>query len=301
MEKITYAGWQNCYRLANDWVDLVVTGDVGPRVLRFGFVGEANEFIEIDSNLGKTGGDEWRMYGGHRLWHAPEMLGRTAIPDNNPVQVTATPEGLRVCQPTEPLTGIKKEMVIALTPDEPNVTVIHRLYNRGLWPLELAPWALSVMTSGGTAILPLPPRGAHDDHLEPTSTIALWAYTDLTDPRWTWGKQYIFLRQDERVRQPQKLGIANPEGWIAYANHGNLFVKTTNYVPNATYPDHGCSAEVYTEGHLIELETLAPLTRLAPGAYVEHIERWFLFRDVPLPRSDADVDQTILPLVNSLN
>ena len=29
-------------------------------------------FKEYDEQMGKTGGDEWRIYGGHRLWIAPE-------------------------------------------------------------------------------------------------------------------------------------------------------------------------------------------------------------------------------------
>ena len=58
------------------------------------------------------------------------------------------------------------------------VRVTHRLHNRGLWPVTLAPWALSAMAPGGTAILPLPPRGSHADNLLPVSHLVSWAYTD---------------------------------------------------------------------------------------------------------------------------
>ena len=61
MEKIDYKGWPNSYRLSNGTVDLVVTTDVGPRIIRFGFVGGENEFKEYEDMLGKTGGDEWRI------------------------------------------------------------------------------------------------------------------------------------------------------------------------------------------------------------------------------------------------
>jgi len=46
------------------------------------------------------------------------------------------------------------------------------------------------------------------------------------------------------------------------------------------------------------LETLGPLTRLAPGAVVEHTENWRFFRDVTRPTSDADVEAEIAPKVN---
>lgn len=77
VEKISYLGWPNCYRLSNDQVDLIITTDVGPRIIRFGFVGEANEFVEFPEQVGRMGEAEWLNFGGHRLWHAPENKART--------------------------------------------------------------------------------------------------------------------------------------------------------------------------------------------------------------------------------
>ncbi len=44
VEKTAYKGWQNCYRVTNGKIELIVTGDVGPRVIRFGFVGRPEPF-----------------------------------------------------------------------------------------------------------------------------------------------------------------------------------------------------------------------------------------------------------------
>jgi hypothetical protein len=46
---------------------------------------------------------------------------------------------------------------------------------------------------------------------------------------------------------------------------------------------------------MLELETLSPIARVEPGAAIEHVENWFLWRDVPVPRDDNDVDRYILP------
>ncbi len=59
----------------------------------------------------------------------------------------------------------------------------------------------------------------------------------------------------------------------------------------------GSTAEVFTNADILELETLGPLTKLEPGAVVEHVEDWFLFRDTPEPRNDDDVVQHVLPKV----
>jgi hypothetical protein len=319
LEPINYAGWQNCLRLTNGIVDLIATTDVGPRIIRFGFVGERNEFKEFPEQLGKTGGLDWRAYGGHRLWHAPEHKTRTYFPDNFPIQrklVGAASRRdfptLHLIQPPEKSTGIQKEILIRLSPSSSRVTVTHRLRNCGRRATKLAPWALSVMDAGGTAIIPLPPRGSHPQHLLPTSTLTLWPYTDLQDRRWTLGTQYILLRQSaEQLPKlntmiiceavpynqatPQKIGAFVPDGWIAYANRNHLFVKKTKLIRNATYPDLGCNMETFTNKDMLEIETLGPLVELKSGKSIEHTEEWSLFRDVPVPHNDEDVELHIVP------
>jgi len=291
---ISYRGWPGCCRLWNDSVELVVTTDVGPRIIRFGFIGE-NELGEFPEHAGHTGGDEFRLYGGHRLWHAPESLERTYCPDNAPVALERQADGVRITQPTEARTGIQKEMVISLSPTDAQVQIVHRLWNRNLWAVDLAAWALTVMASGGTAVIPLPPRIPYPEGLLPTGRLALWPYTDPTDPRWRWGRKYILLRQDATRPAPQKLGASVPDGWIAHVRNGRLFVKTFRYMPEAMYPDLGSAVETFTDGRMLELETLSPIARVEPRGAIEHVEHWHLWRDVAVPLGDDDVDRHIFP------
>jgi hypothetical protein len=293
IEKIEYKGWPNCYRLSNEMVDLVVTSDVGPRIIRFGFIREGNEFKEYPEEVGKTGGEDWHLYGGHRLWHAPEDTVRTYFPDNYPVSVRAYPNFLRVTQLTEATTGIQKELDIRLDPEKAHVQVTHRLMNNNLWEVELAAWALTVMDIGGVAIVPLPPRGVHPKDLLPTSSLTLWPYTDMSDPRWTFGKRFILFRQNPRWTIPQKIGGLVPDGWIAYAHAGHLFVKKFTCYLDATYPDMGSSIELFNREEMAEMETLGPVVPLGPGEGVEHIEDWYLLKDVPQPDSEADVIENV--------
>lgn len=299
VQRAGYRGWPNCYRMSNGVIDLIVTTDVGPRIIRFGFVGQENEFKEYEDTVGKVGSEEWHIYGGHRLWHAPEAKPRTYCPDNSPIMLEQHGDSVRLIQPIEALTGIQKEIDIQLSPTEAHAEVTHRLRNTNLWSVELAPWALSVMAPGGTAIIPLPPRRPHRESLLPTSTIALWAYTDMTDPRWHWGRKFVLLTQDPNLESPQKAGVLATDGWAAYARAGHLFVKSFDYVEDARYPDLGCSVEAFTNADMLELETLGPLADLDPGAAVEHIEHWYLFPDVPMPQNDADVERDVLPVVKA--
>lgn len=300
IEKVSYGGWDNCWKISNPVVDLVVTADVGPRIIRFGFTGEANEFKEYPEQSGLTGGEEWRIYGGHRLWHAPEDTVRTYWPDNVPVEVKPHKNFVRFSQPVELTTGIQKQIDIRLDTQKARVEVTHRLTNLGLWDVELAVWALSVMDTGGVAILPLPPRGEHPIDIIPTSTITLWPYANLSDPRWTFGEKYILFRQHPRWTTPQKIGVSVPDGWAAYARSGHLFVKQFTFFGDAVYPDLGSCAEVFNREEMAELETLSPLVVLAPGESAEHVETWHLLKDIPQPENEADVIRNVVPAIKLL-
>lgn len=298
IEKIAYGGWPNCYRLGDGERELILTSDVGPRVIRLGFVGGKNVFGEFEEMMGLTGGDEWRSYGGHRLWHSPEAKPRSYYPDNGPVDVQVKGQDtLHAIQPVESETGIQKEMNITLA--EGRVTVTHLLTNEGLWPVELAPWGLSVMAPGGLGIIPQP-TWHHPDNLLPNRTLTLWPYTDMTDERLHWGTKYITVRQDTTAG-PTKIGLSADDGWLAYLNDGVLFVKRFDHEPCCTYPDGGCSIEMYTNERMLEVETLGPLVTLEPGCSVMHVERWYLFAGVSLAdASEASIDQTIKPLATGV-
>jgi hypothetical protein len=103
------------------------------------------------------------------------------------------------------------------------------------------------------------------------------------------------LHQDSTKPSPQKLGASVADGWMAHVRNDRLFVKTFRHVAGATYPDLGSSAETFTDGRMLELETLSPVTRVEPGSTIEHVENWLLWRDIPTPRGDDDVDRYILP------
>ena len=93
----------------------------------------------------------------------------------------------------------------------------------------------------------------------PVRAMTLWAYTDLSDPRWQIGPRFLRLRTDANRAGSQKVGIANRQGWAAYHRNGHLFVKRYDWNDSATYPDFGVNTEAYTAGAFVELETLGAL------------------------------------------
>ena len=147
----------------------------------------------------------------------------------------------------------------------------------------------------------MPPRGPHPENLPPANSLTLWAYTDFTDPRWVLGFKYFMLKNDPQRKDPQKLGLMCPSGWVAYANAGRLFAKKFQHCRGAAYTDFGCSVETFTNDEMLEVETLGPIAKLEPGQTVEHTEEWLLAKNVPVPQNDADIERDVLPLVSLLS
>ena len=296
MEIVEFNGWKQNVRLANDEVELIVTKDVGPRLIRFGFIGQRNVFAEIDGEQGGTGEDEWMIRGGHRFWIAPEEKPRSYELDNEPIEIEEIDGGIRTQQQPGPISGVQKKVEIKLAGDANRVTVTHLLQNCTDGDVELAPWALSVMAPGGMAVIPMPTKIAHTDRLTHNQEWSLWGYTDFTDPRWTLGSRYVLFRQDV-TRGPGKLGLAHREGWVGYLLDEYLFVKRFSWVEGAAYPDGGVNFETFSNEKFLEVESLGPLVTLSPGAVASHREVWELHRDVPVCTNENDIDQHVLGLV----
>ena len=171
VEKVNYKGWPNCYRVTNGEVELIVTGDVGPRIIRFGFVGGQNLFKEYATARQVRGGEV-------PIARRPSRLEGAGRPDRNlgagqrAGRDQSHRTGLIAREPVEPLTGLQKEIKVEMAPSGTHVTVTHRITNKTLFPLEFAPWALTMMAPGGVEITGFPPRGKHPHNLEATNPLS---------------------------------------------------------------------------------------------------------------------------------
>jgi hypothetical protein len=271
MKKVEFLGWKNCVEMNSGDFKLVVTTDVGPRVIG-GFLKDSpNMFCVVDETAGSAGGDEWNIYGGHRLWHSPEAMPRTYSPDNSAIEVSECGDSVCFVSGTEARTGIHKCLSVKPLGNE-KFEIKHCIRNDNMWDIEVAAWALSVMAPGGTAVVPQP-QGDVDDLL-PNRYVAVWPYTNMADKRLQWGKDYVLMKQDEKADSKCKFGLNCEDGWLAYANNGVALIKRFDHLIDAEYPDNGCSIECFTCNFMLEIETLSPLYILAPGEEIIHIEEW---------------------------
>ncbi len=255
-------------------IDCLTTA--GPRIVGLRYKGSDNLLADVADAAVSTPLGEYRLLGGHRLWHAPESMPRSYIPDEQGMVVTDLPDGLIMEGPVEQGSGISKRIEIHLDADQPRATLTHTLSNHGMWPVELAPWAITMMRLGGVAILPHRSGDVPAASLLPDRHISFWPYTHFDDPRLQLHDDFILVRALPD-RPPFKIGTFNSNGWTAYWHEGVLFRKVYAARPGLPHPDYGCNAEIYCDSRVIELESISPLSALAPGASVSHVESWELY------------------------
>jgi hypothetical protein len=283
--KTDYRGGE-ALTLATKALELTVTTSVGPRIVSLKPRGPKakNLFLEFPADEKPYHG--YMLRGGHRLWHSPEHIVRTYQPDNDPLALKPLPKGIALAQPVEEKTGLQKAIKIELL-GESTVKLTHAITNHGLWSVECAAWALTMLRGGGYGVLPLPPKGSHaDGDLLPSYALVPWTYTDLSLPVWEMNRDFLGINVP-KAEAPQKLGITNYAGWSAYWIGGVTFVKYSPVVAGAAYPDLGCAWETFTNGEMIEFETLSPLKGLAPGDSVFLTEHWTLIESLEKPSTPA--------------
>jgi len=283
-ELTSYKDYGRVLVLSNGTVEAYVTLDVGPRIIRFGYVNGQNFMRDDRAALGSLTderfqnffgtGKAWENLGGHRIWLSPESYPESYYPDLEPVEYEADGDTVTFFPPEETENGVAKELEIIFTENEPSMAVTMRAFNVSEKPLTFALWGLTVCAQSGTEIIPM---NTDDTGLLSNRTVEIWPYTDMGDTRVKWFNRYVTLRQDPAAERPFKLGFDLKEGTVHYLLKDEIFTKSfPTYHPTALYPDHNCSFETYTNGEFIEIESLSPLCTVAPGGMSELTEVWSL-------------------------
>lgn len=300
LDKLEYLGWKNCLRLSNGTVELIITTEVGPRIIHYGFVNEKNELCVWEEQAGLTGGDTWRCYGGSRLWHGPEIGKRCYEPDNEAVEWEADGNGVILKQKTESWTKIAKQIKVSLEETGSKVHFDFEIRNESPWKAELCIWILTLMEKGGVCVLPAHKqiKGIAPNSVMPIGAIAFWPYTSLADSRFEIGENYYILRHDPSNSQNFKIGLPIFEGWAAYANGGHLFIKRFPYIQGVQYPDYSSQVELYCCERYTELESLSPMKTLDCMETLAHKESWELYRNVPSLKDEEEINKTIRSIIN---
>ena len=275
MKRLAYQGWQDCYQIDSGDCRMIATAEIGPRIVHLSRGNGENLLKLFEGQIGKTGGNEWRLYGGHRVWYAPEDLVESYIPDNNPVEVEfLSPD--EICLKVALLPEVEKSLIMRVATKGEGFELVNQVRNMSDKVMRTASWGITTLVPGGVGYMPFSKALSHADTLCASAQLNLWDYTNFSDPAFTWRSEWIEFHQDRGLSK-QKVGTYLRNPWLAYRLGDSLVVKTFDFhredVSAADFPDLGSNVEVYFDTFMLELEGLSPWTDLKPGEAVSHTEK----------------------------
>ena len=118
-EYSSFVGWERNLKLSNDFVEVIITLEVGPRIISYRPIQGRSVFKLVREEAGRSKEDVWKIRGGHRLWSAPEDFGKEEslcyALDNSEVEHSIEDEfTVRVSNVIDKPTKIRREMVVRL-------------------------------------------------------------------------------------------------------------------------------------------------------------------------------------------
>ncbi|CCW35113.1 Domain of unknown function (DUF4380) [Chthonomonas calidirosea] len=275
VRQITYAGWQNAYQLSNGDVELVVVPQIG-RIMRYGPVGGPNMLWNNPTMLGKTASleaaaKEWPNFGGDKLWPAPQSVWNwppDPYLDSAPQTVRVLPNHhLLVIGQASPQSGIRFEREIALAPKGDEVTLVNIMINTSSKPVKWAIWEIFQANDPLRVYLPTNISGHFAE-----------GYLKMSDALPPVDRIHGQLVLSRSHTMSYKVGSDAPDILLRALVSGYT-VSLTAKLLKGTYPDGGCTMEVYSNpdaAPYMEMELLAPIVELRPGEQTRFITQWHL-------------------------
>jgi hypothetical protein len=298
IKETDYENYGKCVRISNKIIDVVVTIDFGPRIVRFGFVGGANilyndlerNYVTRTPSITERYGKDaaFYSYGGHRVWLSPERMPETYYPDNEPVIYGILPEGVSFTPARQRQNELQLSFEVIMGEEATDIMIVHSAKNFSKEKQALSLCAVTMVAGGGVEIIPQ--NQDSNQTLLPNRTISVWPYTDIADKRIFLGNKYLTVRQDASNEQALKIGVNNILGWAAYVNGGYTLVKHYVHDTPAVYPDFGCSYETSLSKDYVEMNSLSPIYGIEQGKAIRHVENLSIHKTPDFSASLDDED-----------
>lgn len=273
--------------------ELIVTLDVGPRILRFSAEGYQNVFAEdVQEADVLPDGSVCHVYGGFRICHCPETFPRSYISDSHPVEsYSVLGDSLVADAQPEVWTQMQKRLRVTLRPEDVEVQI--GIKNTGAWAVQCAAWGISACAPGSTVVFA---GSSEDTGYLPNRSLIIWPYTKMQDARMQFFDAYHVVHCDPARAEPLKLGCRNTQGWAAAFVHQQCYIKRFAWEAAREYPDFGCNFETYDADWGVEVESLSPLQIIEPNQTLWHTECWEIHPGISLPTAmpqEAELHQIL--------
>lgn len=277
--EINYKDYNNCLRVTNNLVELVISIEHEIRIIKYAFVGGENHFREEGS---------CNDLGGHRFGYINQFNHKSDFINDDQIQYQKISNGIRLIQNIEKWTQMRKVIEIIFEENSSEVKVIYKVISLNAFDINISLFSSTTLKDGGIEIIPFY-RG---DNLEiPDKSLVFWPYSNLRDSRVYFGDRYIAMKVNHDVQDKFRIGLNARVGFY-YNDHG-MFIKEVVYSPSDSieYPNRGCNYESFITENYLEMQSNSPIYKLSMNNSITHTEIWNIYRDVNLDSIDDFIDK----------
>jgi hypothetical protein len=252
----------------------VLVYEIGPRIA---FFGKTNGENLLYWNRNKVTRNEWKLYGGHRVWLTRPMADEaedTYLSDNARCALEISGAKVTTTSPAHPVNCLERGMELEIV-SESCLRVRNFISNRGSLIYSGGVWSPTcVVPDGRQIIIPL-----GDDN-------ASWDVVRVVIPRVFAGNsttlednQAVFTGNDLVVTptgRVLKRCCSAPKGKVLLKCDGYIFEKYSPYDKLLRYPFDGCNVACFVgkDNFMAELETFGGESDIPPGKTIENTEYW---------------------------
>lgn len=269
IKEVNDINYGRCIDISNGIVDVSVTIDYGPRIIRYCPKNMKNLFYydrtgeyTFPQNLVNTN-ELFYLYGGHRMWISTESGEKSNYPDNVPIVYSPITEGVKLSIPRDIKQGIALYMDIILTQETTNIMVVHSVQNISKVPMEISINADTALCKSGFV---------YSMQSEKNKIIQLYNSSKWQDKRLFISDDYITA--DASNGDEFYIGIKNAVGCCGYVDNNVIFNKRYIHNTNLEYPNGDISTKIKILNGYISLDTISPLYVVESGEIVRHVESW---------------------------
>ena len=272
-----YHGWTNSILMRNRQVEVAIVPAIG-RIMQFRFLDQTDgPFWENPSLSGvQPSANAWNTpgsFGGDKVWPSPQTWPWPPPRgfDSMPYTSAITNGGVTLTGPVDRAFGTRVVRRIDLHPQEPVLRVVSTLEKISGVPSRIGVWVITQVKVGERVFVPIPKNSIFSTGYTAIGSVPQGLVVT---------NGLVALSSDPNTSSK----IGNDAGALLWVGTNcMLLIESPRVlgVAGSSYPDNGCSAEVYTNPNpaaYVEMELLAPLVSLEANSTSEATSIYSLFR-----------------------
>ena len=261
VDTVSYRGWENCLKLSNRVVSVIVNPTYGGQILYFGLESHGDNILWSDSVI-----NGWTV----------ENYIRTSWA--GPYQTFIEEDKLRLVSHPSQAMGIQVERIYFLEENQPVLHIKQRMSNISNGEVEYCFWTRTLLPAGGIYYCEAIPSSQYPLGFSEISLSADTLIPSYHSQERIHVENHYFTAFPGGYEQ-KKYGINTTNGMYFYQFSDYLYIKQNKYVPQGKYDNNlqVCFPNmIYFNDEFLEMEPNSPMVKLKPGEAYEYEEIWTL-------------------------